>query len=128
MLLPHGQLTCLKQSSQKCHANVYTLTISPSIREFYGVPADEKILKLAFVFRNSGGSVTGRDVGGTDIFYDVSEAATFQLLLSQPDSYTSLVNSGQLIPVQASASVCDSMILLQNNVRITKVTDHNSHA
>ncbi|MFZ0472251.1 MAG: alpha-amylase family glycosyl hydrolase [Bacteroidales bacterium] len=106
----------------KVSANVYTLTISPSIREFYGVPADEKILKLAFVFRNSGGSVTGRDVGGTDIFYDVTEAATFQLMLSQPDSYTSLVNTGQVIPVQASASVCDSMILLQNNVRVTKVT------
>ncbi len=43
-------------------------------------------------------AVTGRDVGGTDIFYDVSEAATFQLMLSQPDSYTSLVNSGQMIP------------------------------
>ena len=43
-------------------------------------------------------------------------------MLSQPASYTSLVNAGQLIPVQASASVCDSMILLQNNIRITKVT------
>ena len=64
----------------KVSANVYTLAISPSIREFYGVPAEEKILKLAFVFRNSGGSVTGRDVGGTDIFYDVAEAATFQLI------------------------------------------------
>lgn len=113
--LPKAKLT-------KVSANVYTLSISPSIREFYGVPAGEKILKLTFVFRNSGGSITGRDVGGTDIFYDVSEAATFQLMLSQPDSYTSLVNSGQLVPVQASASVCDSMILLQNNARITKVT------
>jgi len=113
--LPKAKLT-------KVSANVYTLSISPSIREFYGVPAGEKILKLTFVFRNSGGSITGRDVGGTDIFYDVSEAATFQLMLSQPDSYTSLVNSGQLVPVQASASVCDSMILLQNNARIIKVT------
>ena len=65
--LPKAKLT-------KVSANVYTLAISPSIREFYGVPAGEKILKLAFVFRNSGGSVTGRDVGGADIFYNVSEA------------------------------------------------------
>lgn len=114
--LPKAKLT-------KVSANVYTLSISPSIREFYGVPAGEKILKLAVVFRNSGGSVTGRDVSGTDIFYDVSEAATFQVMLSQPDSYTSIVNSGQLIPVLASASVCDSMILLQNNIRIKKVTE-----
>jgi glycosidase len=114
--LPKAKLT-------KVSANVYTLSISPSIREFYGVPAGEKILKLAFVFRNSGGSITGRDVSGTDIFYDVSETATFQLLFSQPGTYTSLVNSGQLIPVQASASVCDSMILLQNNIRVKKVTE-----
>ncbi len=71
--LPKAKLT-------KVSANVWTLTISPSIREFYGVPAEEKILKMAFVFRNSGGTVTGRDVGGTDIFYDVSEAATFQVI------------------------------------------------
>lgn len=114
--LPKAKLT-------KVSANVWTLTISPSIREFYGVPAEEKILKMAFVFRNSTGTVTGRDVGGTDIFYDVSEAATFQLMLSQPDSYTSLVSPGQLISVLASASVCDSMILLQNNIRIKKVTE-----
>lgn len=33
-------------------ANTYTLTISPSIRAFYGVPESETIQKMAFVFRN----------------------------------------------------------------------------
>ena len=110
----------------KVSANVYTLTISPSIREFYGVPADEKILRLAFVFRDTVGdpnTATGRDVGGTDIFYNVSEEASFELLLSQPDSYTSLVNPGQEIPVQASASVADSIILYQNGTLLKKVTE-----
>jgi len=110
----------------KVSANVYTLTVSPSIREFYGVPADEKILKLAFVFRDTVGdpnTATGRDVGGADIFYNVSEEASFELLLSQPDNYTSLVDPGALIPVKASASVCDSIILYQNGTLLKKVTE-----
>ena len=113
--LPTAKLT-------KVSANVYTLTISPSIREFYGVPAGEQIQKLAFVFRNGNGSKTGRDTGGGDIFYNVSEEAAFDLLLSQPALYTSLVNAGQEIPVEASASVCDSIILYQNGTQLKKVT------
>lgn len=34
----------------KIDATHYSLTISPSIRAFYGVPASEKIKKMAFVF------------------------------------------------------------------------------
>ncbi len=114
--LPKAKLT-------KVSANVYTLSITPSIREYYGVPAGEQILKLAFVFRNSTGTRTGRDVSGADIFYNVSEEAAFEILFSQPDSYTSLVDPGELIPVQASASVCDSIILYQNGSLLKKVTE-----
>jgi glycosidase len=114
--LPKAKLT-------KVSANVYTLSISPSIREFYGVPAGEEILKLAFVFRNSTGSVTGRDVGGADIFYNVSEQASFELLLSRPASYSSLVDAGESVEVQASASVADSIILYQNGTLLKKVTE-----
>jgi glycosidase len=114
--LPKAKLT-------KVSANLYTLTIGPSIREYYGVPAGEQILKLAFVFRNSTGTRTGRDTGGADIFYNVSEEAAFEILLSQPAVYTSLVDPGEEVPVQASASVCDSIILYQNGAQLKKVTE-----
>ena len=39
--------------------------------EYYGCPSSERIVRLAFVFRNNDGSVTGRDVGGADIFLDL---------------------------------------------------------
>lgn len=39
--------------------------------EYYGCPDTERILQLAFVFRNADGSVTGRDVGGADVFLDL---------------------------------------------------------
>lgn len=48
--------------------NTYTLSISPSIREFYGVPSDIKITQLCFVFRSSDGSKQTED-----IFYTVYE-------------------------------------------------------
>ena len=104
-------------------ANTYTLVITTSIREFYAVPTEEQILKMAFVFRNLDASRTGREVGGLDIFYDVSQEAAFDLKLLQPDLYTSLVNSGEEITVQASASVCDSIILYQNGTLLKKVTE-----
>ncbi len=44
------------------------------IRSYYGVPANESIRRLAFVFRNADGSREGKGVGGTDIFYDVVQS------------------------------------------------------
>ncbi len=104
-------------------ANTYTLTISPSIRAFYGVPESETIQKMAFVFRNGNASRTGRDNNGADIFCNVTVEGSFEILLSQPALYTSLVNAGEVIPVAFSASVCDSLILYQNGVRLKKVTE-----
>ncbi|MBU0710481.1 T9SS type A sorting domain-containing protein [bacterium] len=59
--------------------NLWKLNIG-YLREYYidhesgaTIPPDEKVLKLAFVFRNSDGSKTGRDVGGADIFFDLFE-------------------------------------------------------
>ena len=51
--------------------------------EYYGMPAGEKILQLAFVFRNSDGTRTGRDVGGADIFYDLFEPG-LSLVINEP--------------------------------------------
>jgi len=104
-------------------ANTYTLTISPSIRAFYGVPESETIQKMAFVFRNGNASHTGRDNNGADIFYNVTVEGSYEILLSQPALYTSLVNTGDVVPVSFSASVCDSLILYQNGVQLKKVTE-----
>lgn len=123
VVAPWGTFTA-KAKMTKVSANVYTLTISPSIRDYYGVPAADKILKLAFVFRNTvlTGTATGRDAGGADIFYSVSETPVFEVRLTQPDKYTSIVNAGETVNIEASASMGDSLILLQNNVRLKKVT------
>jgi len=59
--------------------NLWKLNIG-YLREYYidhetgdTIPPYEKVLKLAFVFRNGNGSITGRDIGGTDIFLTLYE-------------------------------------------------------
>lgn len=41
------------------------------IRNYYNVPVNETILKLAFVFRNPAGTITGKTAAGGDIFVPV---------------------------------------------------------
>ncbi len=39
------------------------------IRKFYGLPADEPLLQLSFVFRNQNGSLVAKDSGDADIYF-----------------------------------------------------------
>ena len=52
-------------------ANTYSFEINPDIRSFYKVPAGEAIKQLAFVFRSSDGTKTGKAIGDKDIFANV---------------------------------------------------------
>ena len=66
--------------------NLWKLNIG-YLRDYYidhitnaTIPTDEKILKLAFVFRNSDGTKTGRDINGADIFYDLYDPGITMLV------------------------------------------------
>lgn len=80
----------------------YTLTIGTSIRAFYGVPESEEILKMAFVFRNSNGTIVGRSSDGSDIYSDVYETG-LNLNIQTPETGT-LVSAGSVVNFQAQAS------------------------
>lgn len=67
--------------------NTWSLTI-PSIAEYYGVPASETVEKLAFVFRNATGSLTGKTADGGDIFVNVLPAG-FQMQFIEDQVITS---------------------------------------
>jgi len=49
--------------------------------EYYGVPNNEQILQLAFVFRNNDGSESGRDIGGSDIFLNLYDAGITAIIV-----------------------------------------------
>ncbi|MCZ4410638.1 alpha-amylase family glycosyl hydrolase [Cryomorphaceae bacterium 1068] len=51
--------------------NTWTKTLT--ISDFYGVAPTEDVLQLAFVFRNTDGTLVGRTQSGDDIFVNVAE-------------------------------------------------------
>ncbi len=93
--------------------DLWELEIGPDIKQFYGVPQNEKVESLAFVFRNTNGSITGRAADGGDIFVPVYEEGLF-VNISQPASEFLLVDPGQSFQIKASATFADSMQLFLN--------------
>ena len=75
--------------------DIYELSITPSIRAYYGVPANEKILKLAFVFRSGDSSKEGKGEGGSDIFVDLNVG--FVLQVNSPTKRYSFYNQGESV-------------------------------
>ncbi|MDR0762865.1 MAG: T9SS type A sorting domain-containing protein [Bacteroidales bacterium] len=101
-----------KYKLQPLGNNLWKLLITPDMRTYYGVVAEDTIKKLAFVFRSSDNSKEGKDVAGADIFVDVLNAelsVTFAtptqrtLLINKNDSVTFTVNS--LLSTSLSLSI-----------------------
>jgi hypothetical protein len=100
-------------------SNLYKLEIQPSIKEFYGVPDGEIILKLAFVFRNSDGSITGREADGGDVFAEVYEAGLNLNISSPTNNY--IIIPGEQIDISATSNDADSMFLFIDDILISKL-------
>ena len=119
---------------QKIEDNLYKLSIAPTIREYYGVPEDEKIEQLAFVFRNADGSKEGKAAGGDDIFVDVFTSSfnvkfvtpeLDQILLENPGSFDVLAVAGANDPSKISMQLfLDDQLLeeVSNDTLQTEVT------
>ncbi|MEZ4883676.1 MAG: alpha-amylase family glycosyl hydrolase [Chitinophagales bacterium] len=87
--------------------------ISYNIRSYYGVPSNEAILKLAFVFRNVDGSKVGRATDGGDIFIDVAQSTGLQATFAEPFErpYIAQLNESFTIAVQASEEATISIYI-----------------
>ncbi len=58
--------------------NKWQITLSPSIREYYTVPNDQVIFRLAMVFRNADGSQEGKNNSNGDIYIDIDPGTFVQ--------------------------------------------------
>ena len=97
--------------------NKYKLSIKPSIRSYYGVPATEQILKMAFVFRNADGSKTGRNANGSDVFADVySNEMSVNIVLPANKSLFPKLNDQ--IPISAICPTADTLKIFVNGVLV----------
>ncbi|MBW6460694.1 MAG: T9SS type A sorting domain-containing protein [Bacteroidales bacterium] len=103
--------------------DLYQIQFQPSIRAFYGVPADENILKMAFVFRSAtqvGGQwITGRDVNGADIFVDVFDEG-LNVTFLKPFSFPLITILNESFPVEVVANEADSVWLFVDDELISK--------
>ena len=94
---------------------IYELTITPDINSFYGVPANEKILELAFVFRSADGSKQTND-----LFTGVFEEGLF-VNLTSPAEYA-ILKKNEVIPVSAISSIEGTISLYINDTPLAETT------
>ncbi len=95
----------------------------PHIRNYYGVPSNEQILELAFVFRNSDGSIVGRDTDGSDIFLPLSQSG-LSVQLIQPAEEPVFASLGQQIEIYAIAQDAETFTLyLDDSVLVSTSQD-----
>jgi len=98
--------------------DLYELNVGPTIRSFYGVPSNEVIIQMAFVFRSADASQTGKDDGGTDIFIDVFSEGFF-VQIDQPED-NSIIEQGQLLNFSVSSTEEASLELSINDIIVAQ--------
>jgi glycosidase len=103
-----GKMTKVPNETDK-----WSIKLSPSIREYYKVPADKKIFRLSMVFRNADGSKEGKGTPGTfsggsvaanqDIFIDLTVDDYVQLI--EPTSFNVFKEKGKTVLIKSQASL-----------------------
>lgn len=108
--------------------NTYTLSIAPNVRQWFGVPAAEQILKLAMVFRNANGTQVGRATGGGDIFVDVAQTAALAVRITAPAAgqNPTFISSGTTVSVTGTASQAATLTLRLNGTQVSQQTNATS--
>jgi len=101
-------------------ANLYSLVIGPSIREYYGVPATDTIKNMAFVFRSSDNTLEGKAIGGDDILVPLYESG-FNVSVISPDHYM-LLEPGSQLDFEAAASESADLELYLSGSLVSSIT------
>jgi glycosidase len=109
-----------KYKMTRLEANLYSLEITPSIREYYGVPESETITHMAFVFRSADNSKQGKADGGADIFVEVYEPG-LNISIINPDKNQLLQPDTQLA-FEAAVSESADITLYLNDTQVKSVT------
>jgi glycosidase len=92
------------------------------IRNYYGLPASEIALKMAFVFRNATGTIVGRASDGSDIYVDLFQPG-LNVSIVQPVDYGILVEPAAAVNLQAVSSMADSLAFYINGNLMTKTNN-----
>ncbi|MEY4926297.1 MAG: hypothetical protein RI894_733 [Bacteroidota bacterium] len=101
------QLPECKMTRDAANPNLYRIMIRPSVRSFYGITsASETAQQLAFVFRNVGGTLTGKTAAGGDIFLPLyAPGSILQTNIQTPASDYGVYTLNSTISLTANASI-----------------------
>ncbi len=99
--------------------DLYELEITPSIREFYGVPDDELITSMNFVFRAATGSPQTED-----LFVEVVEEG-LNVTIQSPSGLQPMYALGEEVPIRAAANESDFIELFINEQHMATTTEEN---
>lgn len=100
--------------------DLYELTLSPTIRAYYGVPDTETITHLCFVFRSADNSKEGKATGGKDIFVETYEEG-LNVSIDSP-THPFIAQQNVSFPVSVNASVSAHLELFLNDELLTSVS------
>jgi hypothetical protein len=99
--------------------NLHRIVINPST--FYDLNVGETVSRLMFVFRNSNGSLVGRNTDGTDIFLDLYPVG-FNAGILSPGVSSQIANPGEVIPINCQASQAADLTLRVNGTIVASAT------
>lgn len=108
--------------------DLYRFYLTPTVRNYYGVPLNEQIEKLTFVFRSgvkvNNNWLEGKTEAGGDIFYDVYPNGLFTKFVSPADPFV-LTTAGSVIQIECVANGADSLFLFLDNGLIKSVAGNS---
>jgi pullulanase/glycogen debranching enzyme len=101
--------------------NKHQITID--IDQFYSVPGTVTVLKLAFVFRTTNGSIVGREADGSDIYYDLAQPGSgLQAQLFSPNNNSTILNIGETLSINGQSSEECTLSLYEDGQLITSTS------
>jgi hypothetical protein len=101
--------------------NKHQITID--IDQFYSVPGTVTVLKLAFVFRTTNGSIVGREADGSDIYYDLAQPGSgLQAQLFSPNNNSTILNIGETLSINGQSSEACTLSLYEDGQLITSTS------
>lgn len=92
-----------------------------TISDYYQLDEGETVESLAMVFRNSNGTLVGRNADGSDIFYEVS-SGSFSTSLQTPENGYAVLDLGDTYTILGQASESCELSLEINGEVVTTVT------
>jgi len=97
--------------------NIWQLTIGPSVREFYGVPANLTITEICLVIRSAAGTLQTRP----DIFITLAQPG-LALTITAPTAPRPIVEINQSTALAATANQALSLKLFVEGVEVAQQT------